>query len=563
MTTCALLVALVASGPLPALAETGSSAGQLVPQSFSTPSMPPNGPRGMNAAPPAVVPPGASGSSLLIGNLIVEGLDPRFTAEADALIAPLRGRKRPVSDIYDLAARIQKLYSDDGSFLTRVIIPPQNVENGGTVTLKVIEGFIADIDVTAVAPQVRDRLLRLFAPLKHRPGLAFGAFERALLLASGTAGVKLKTNLKPAEQALGVTLTVSGDYDPLGGQIMTDNGLSSTLGTYQTTLSTSLNTPLGQGEQIYLSATGSPTNGGLGPQSVRRVFAIGANIPLAANGLSGNLEYTWSGTRPMVGKKGLATSSRYQRISAKVSYPVILDQSSRLSASIGYDHVDELNRAIDFDYTLYHDRLDVLRAGIDYSRSFLGGIQFSGGLDLSLGLSGLFNSKGSHSWEGDPFSKLQARIHVFREFDNGVGLDLNARGQYSATGRLKNAEKFVIGGAADLSGSASGGWSGDHGWSLRSEIQYDITRYFDRPGLALKSYLFAARGHVYTEKPTFGELAMDGATGFGVGLRGQWASTRFPADPVDFLLEAARSVSDHPSGHPDEWRVNLSIGVRF
>lgn len=562
-TTFALFIALTSFIGLPVMAETVSSAGQLVPGSFSAPPILPKAGSGIGASQTAVVPPGADGSSLLIGNLTVEGLDPRFSAEADALIAPLRGQMRPVSDIYDLAARVQKLYSGDGSFLTRVVIPPQKVQNGGTVKLKVIEGFIADIDVTALAPEVRGRISQLFIPLKGRPGLKLDTFERALLLASSTAGVKLRTNLKPAEQALGVTLTVSGDYDPLASQIVTDNGLSATLGTYQTTFSSSINSPLHQGEQIYMSITGSPTNGGFGTRSVRRVFAIGANLPLAANGLSGNVEYTWSATQPIPGETGLATASRFQRISAKISYPVILDQTSRLDASIGFDHVDEINRAVDFDYTLYHDRLNVVRAGVDYSHNFLGGVELKGGFDLSQGLSGLANSSAIDARRGDPFTKLQARIRLFREYESGFAWALNARGQYSARARLTNTEKFVIGGTGDLSGSDSGSWSGDHGWSLRSEIQYDVTSYFDTPGLALKSYLFAARSQIYTEKPTSAELAMDGATGFGLGLRGQWTSTQFPADPMDFAIEAGRSLSDNPSRHPDEWRVNLSVGLRF
>ena len=565
-----LVAPLLFLGGLPAYAEP--SAGQLVPSSFSAPAAIPKSGIQLGSAENAVVPPGANGNSLKIGDMTVEGLDPEFSSDTEAFIGPVRGQKKPVSEIYAVATRIQKLYSDNGSFLTRVIIPPQNVQNGGTVKLKVIEGFIADINVDAIAPEVRGRVLGLFEPLKGRTGLKLPEFQRALLLASGTSGLKLKSNLKPASQSLGVTLTVSGDYTPLTGQIVTDNALSESLGTYETTLSGTINSPFHWGEQLYLSTTGSPNKGGIGRESPRRVFATGVTVPLANNGLSGNLEYTWSNTTPTVSGTALATTSRYQRVSAKLSYPVILDQTTNLTARFGFDDTDEINRATAFDFTLYHDHLEVLRAGLDYGKTFLGGVQLSGGMDLSQGFRGLWSRNASDARYGDAisqagasdrFTKLQARIHLYQEFDNGLAWDVSGRGQYAATGKLMNAEKFVIGGAGDLSGSDSGGWSGDHGWSARAEFQYDMARYFNMPGLAMKSYVFAARGQIYIQDPSAGELAMDGATGFGVGLRGQWASTQFARNPIDFALEVARNLSDHSSRNPSEWRLNLSVGVRF
>ena len=560
------------AGVLPAKAENIPSAGQLVPSSFSTPTALPRSGIQLGGAQNAALPPGANGSSLKIGNVTVEGLDPQFSDQTDGLVARLRGQKRPVSEIYDLAAQIQKLYSETGWFLTRVIIPPQNVQNGGTVNLKVIEGFIADINVDALAPEVRSRVLSLFEPLKGKTGVKLEEFQRALLLASGTSGLKLKSNLKPAAQSLGVTLTVSGDYTPLTGQVVTDNGLSESLGTYETTLSASLNSPLHWGEQFYLSVTGSPTSGGIDKHSPRRVFATGVTVPLSDNGLSGNLEYTWSNTTPITSGTGLATTSRYQRVSAKISYPLIIDQTTSLTTRLAFDDIDETNKAAAFDYTLYHDHLEVLRAGADYSHTFLGGVQISGGLDISQGLTAFWSRNASDALHGDPisqfgasdhFAKVQARVHLWEEYDNGLGWDISGRGQYSATGKLMNAEKFVIGGAGDLSGSDSGGWSGDHGWSARAELQYNLAHLFNMPNVALKSYIFAARGQVYIQSPSAAELATDGATGFGIGLRGQWAPPHLQSNPIDFALEVARNLSDYTSRNPSEWRMNLSVGVRF
>ncbi|MEN9896168.1 MAG: hypothetical protein RIR97_2020, partial [Pseudomonadota bacterium] len=82
-------------------------------------------------------------------------------------------------------------------------------------------------------------------------------------------------------------------------------------------------------------------------------------------------------------------------------------------------------------------------------------------------------------------------------------------------------------------------------------------------GLSLKPYIFGARGQVYAARPTASELAMDGATGFGIGMRGQWIASEFPANPLDFGLEVARNMSDHPARTPNQWRFNFVVRTKF
>jgi len=530
-----------------ALAGTLPSAGQLVPPTFATRSNVPKTGFAFGTDLPSVAPSGAERSSLQIGDLAIEGLDPQFQAEWEALIRPLKGQKRTVSDIYKLAGDVQEALTAGGLFLNRVIIPPQHVVHGGTVKLKVVEGYIAEINLDALSPAIADRVARYFEPLKGKRALNVRDFERALMLAAGTSGLKLKTNMKPSKEALGITLTLHGDFDPLSAQISTDNALGRSQGTYQTNVSATINSPFHRGEQLYFVAGGAPFNGFLGEKSPRRTFAAGLTVPLWDDGLSANLEYTWSGTKDVLCGCFFQTSSNYRRLSAKLSYPFILSQTFSLTGRLGFDDVDEINSVPLFKWDLYHDHLNVLRTGLDYTTS-LGGVQFSGGFDLSQGISG-FGSRSakdairatpiSQFGASDRFTKLQADIHLVQPLPHGMTWDLSAKGQYSPTGVLMNSEKFVIGGSGDLSGVDSGNWSGDLGWSVRSELQFDMSDTFRDYGLTLKPYLFASRGQVYLANPTAVELPVDGATGFGVGIRGQWFASQYPSNPIEFGLEAA------------------------
>lgn len=552
-------------------AETVPSAGQLVPSTFEAKSTTTKTGYYFGNDLKTLAPPGAEKSVLLIGNVVVEGLDPRFQSQFDKRVQSFNGQRRPVSEIYDLAGSIQQMYADDGFFLNRVIIPPQHVVHGGTITLKVAEGFISEIDYASLSPQVRDRVASYFIPMMGKLGLKGDEFQRALLLAARTNGLKLKTNLKPAKEALGVALTLSGEHDPVSGQVSLDNSSSKSLGTYQATMSAALNSPFQRGEQFYFSVGGAPFNGFISDKSPRRTFAAGVTAPLADNGLTANLEYTWSGAKQFAQSTGFATASQFKRFTAKLAYPVILSQSGTLTARLAFDDVDEVNTATAFKTDIYHDHLNVIRAGLDYATS-LGGVDISGNLDASQGISGLWSRGQAEALHGTPlsqkdasdrFTKFHAGFRLYQEYASGLSWDVSGRGQYAATGPLLNSEKFVLGCACDLSGADAGSWNGDSGWAVRGELQFNLSPHLETKNLYLKPYLFAARGQVYANSPTAGELAVDGGTGFGLGLRGQWSPSQYPNNPIDFALEAARNISDHPETTPSQWRFNISAKARF
>ena len=572
LTQAAILSLICIAEASPALAQTTPSAGQLTPRSFEPQTNPQQPSFSFTPAETMGAPPGADKASLNISKGILEGGDAEFVEQTEEILAAVRGRNLPVSAFYEAAAKVQQLYSANGYFLVRVVIPPQDVKNGGVLKLKMIDGFIESVNVEGLAPQLRQRVEKSLAGLIGKRHLKRAAFDRALLLAADTPGFDLKSNLSPAKADDGVILTVVGVYRPLLAQTSADNSLSKSLGVYTSTISAAVNSVFGLGEQLYMSVTGAPNNGFMNDTSPRRLAAAGVTMPIGYDGLSSNLEYAWSTTMPLIAPGTLATNSTYKRLSFKLSYPVVKTENSTIVARLGFDATDETNHATDFNTVLYDDSLRTLRGGIDLNYGSVFGTTVNASIDLSQGIRG-FGSRGagdatvadpvSQAGASDQFSKLSARFLIHQNLPVGFALELTGRGQYAATGTLMNSEKFTLGGPADLSAYDASSFIGDHGWLLRGELQYNYQPQWLGLAPAFKPYLFAARGKVFTINPTAAELFVNGADSFGLGLRWTLPLNYPMLKQVDLAFEGARQLSDNPMAIPNSWRFNFSSAMRF
>ena len=74
----------------------------------------------------------------------LEGAEYYAKNEIDEIFAPLIGKKISLDALRKATERLEKKYKDDDFFLVRVIIPPQEVENG-VFKVKVIEGYINNV----------------------------------------------------------------------------------------------------------------------------------------------------------------------------------------------------------------------------------------------------------------------------------------------------------------------------------------------------------------------------------------------------------------------------------
>jgi hemolysin activation/secretion protein len=145
---------------------------------------------------PAAAPPAGSESVFLTPRAFsVEGVTAYPPARIAQLTAPLVGQRIAASEVFTLAQRIERLYRDDGYFLTVVFVPQQQVADG-TVRIRVVEGYIANVTIEGDPGPARTRIERILNRITESRPARIDQVERQLLLADDIPGTGIRTVLR-------------------------------------------------------------------------------------------------------------------------------------------------------------------------------------------------------------------------------------------------------------------------------------------------------------------------------------------------------------------------------
>lgn len=150
------------------------------------------------AAPEAPAPEGAASMTFVLQSVVIEGMSAFSSTEMEDIYKPLLGREIQLSRIWEFAGRITERYQQAGYFLSRAYIPAQEI-GGGTVTLRVIEGYIGDVQIEGEAADnyLVDMLKRRITEQKPAR-LAY--LERGLLLLGDIPGRSFRAVLRQMEE---------------------------------------------------------------------------------------------------------------------------------------------------------------------------------------------------------------------------------------------------------------------------------------------------------------------------------------------------------------------------
>jgi hemolysin activation/secretion protein len=499
--------------------------------------------------PPAIAPPAGAGRITLpqvpAGALIpeqakklrfkligfdVEGEFDDLVAARRALAAPLAGKRITVADIFEFADRLQQIYVRAGYPLARVVILPQEFEHSARIKLRVIDGFIERMDLEAIPPPVRKRVAAVLAPLSRKTHLKQPELERQLLIAGEAPGLILNAVFAAGKEVGGSVLVLTGRYRPVSASIYTDNAMPSVFGTGQVVTSFSLNSPLGAGEQLTVSAAGLPDKDFTTRDPTRRYLSGSFIVPLGINGwkldIGGTKGVTTPRTELTAASQGLLSQARM-----KLSYDLIKRRDFELTFNSRFDATNEEVDTLLFapQIPLYTDRLRVLRGGFDgVWRIRETGTTVGFGSTYSRGL----NAFGARlAADADPlnplsrqgadavFGKWDGRLEINQGLPNNFFTSLAAFGQTSFHHALLTSEQYSIDGAKMLSGFTSGALPGDTAWAVRSEFGRSFSFPIESGGLTATPYLFAAIGERILVDPTALEVGSLHATDAGAGIR--------------------------------------------
>lgn len=558
----------------PAFAQTAS---ELTPNTFApdaqrlTGTVVFSGERG--TAPPA-------GAEKLLINLAGVTLDGGLTEMADAnaaVAARLSGKTITVAEIFNAASDLETAYAQAGFVLARVVLPAQNLNDGGRLRIVVVDGFVERVDTSTVPAPVADRISGLTAPLIGQRSLRLPELERQLLLAGDTYGVALGSALAAGATPGATTLILKPEFRPVTGFFAFDNAVSSELGPLVLSAGIEINSALEMGETVYarLSTTPSGDNASgvgafFGSDPRLRTASIGAVFPIGDDGFTLNIEATDSRTAP--DDLTAPTVSRFERSSVRLFYPVIRSRNRNISGQLTLDHQTDKQFLVSgaARQPVYSDKTTVLRAALDGFWLTETGAAIEAGAVLSRGLDGLGSRSAtdaagtttplSRQGADATFTKLVLSSRMRQKLSDRFSFSLSGRAQTSFGDPMLTGEQFGIAGPQELSGFDAGAVKGDSGWVVRGEISAPRQTTIAERSVLLSPYFFAAYGNVRLEQPTATEQASVSASSFGVGIEIN-ALTESKFSSATLRVEYARGNRDDTL--PDDDRFSILGSFRF
>lgn len=480
-------------------------------------------------APGLQAPPGADRISVTVRRVVVQGAFEDMAGATQQLSLAVQGRRLTVAQLYQAAQAYETLYAEAGYILVRVVVPPQQLRDGGTLRLTVIDGFIEAIDAKGVPERVRGIVAARTNSLIGKRHIKLAEIERRLLIAGDAPGLRLRSTLARGKREGGATLILDGIYRPVTGSIGADNRLPSSLGTWSYSASLALNSAFGWGEQLYASLVGPGEIGDTFDSDARiRVYGAGAVIPIGVDGWIVNPEYTRSRTRPVAVPGTPENVAWFERWAVRTSYPLMRARATTLVLQGSYEAITQYTDLTDFNTELNRDRYSVVRGGADFGfpLPWIGGPVLRGSALFSRGLGGRDLADATASGipltrlgAGPVFSKLNGDLRLFQPLPEAFQIVLIGRGQSSFNDPLLRSEQFALDAVDGVSSFPTGTFMVDEGVSGRAELMRPFDWRTQDFSTTLVPYVYAATGKGSLRMPTAVEPYSIRASSIGLGLR--------------------------------------------
>lgn len=456
---------------------------------------------------------------------------------ADAAKAFL-GKPTSRKTLAALADALSKAYKDSDVALYTVAIRAQDLSRG-VVTVSLVEGRIARVELKGDNPAGHPQLLRRLAPLTEETPLSRATFERRLVLARSIPGLTLKgTDFSDPRGDGTLLLSVTPEQKRHRYTLAASNRGVASLGEGQLD---------GRAEFYGVAADGDvlSVSGSAAADFDRYLYgSLGYAAPIGGDGLTASASAAYLKTRP----RRYPVEGTARQANLSLSYPLIRDFHRAADVSIGIDGLNSRNATL--GNVIASEDTRAVRAAFGMSISQpRRSISFSGSVSRGIDVLG---ARVIMPLSEATFTKATATAGIVQAVGTRGAIRLTASGQYSRD-RLPAAERFAIGGEALGRAFDTSLLSGDRGGGALAEVAW-------RP---LQKGLFAT-----SEVYGFGDYA-----GVHSGARGPYLATSYDLASVgagvraryrakaELGVEAAKSVDRPYPGYRGDWRVSVSWRV--
>jgi len=472
-------------------------------------------------------PKGAESIIFILQSIKVDGSSVYADGVLEAELPDRLGATISVAEIFDFANTLTAKYRSDGYLLSRVVVPEQEIKNG-EVILRVVEGYVGEILVEGVNPNVEHALRRYVDKLLGERPLTKGTLERYLLLANDLPGLSVKSFLKPALQGEGAaTLTLVADEKRESYWSRLDNRGSDFVGPYQFELGAAFAGVPMAGQSLSIRGIVTPAQPDelnfLSAVYQTKIGAEGTSFVLAGNGVK---------SEPGKSLKILEMKSSSYSLNGSLNFVPIRSREHNLNLRLGFSYANSDTEVLGVEFS--QDRTRSIDVGAEYR--FLDRWRGANSLSLSAnqGVNWLGPTKdgstlltradaaSSATW----FRGSLARLQSFDAVIHGVSVQVEVDGQFS-TDPLASSREFGVGGLANASAFDSSEITGDHGLSGRIELRYStnipaadeiVPGGFLR-GTGLQIYTFGDGGYVWQQGNAVTGQENDKIASAGLGAR--------------------------------------------
>jgi hemolysin activation/secretion protein len=456
-----------------------------------------------------------------------------------------------LSNILDVADKIEAKYRSAGYALVRAFVPPQRVKDG-VFTIKIVEGFVSSVAVEGVSGPTRDQTMSYLQNVVNEKPLELNDIERGLLLANDLPGVTAVGTLKARPDVPGSSeLIVSEDQPWVSADASVNNRGSHFSGIWTANADVQFN-GLVAADQLNLGVTTSP-------DASEQIAGRGEyKVAIGPDGLIGSVfgVYTHGEPGSTLAEFDVLTDS--WATGTRLTYPVIRSRAFSLNLNGGFAVQDaqifELKSMASHDQWRVADiGFSALGVGQNGSESFV--------FDLAQGLPILGathdNSPELSRVDGKTdFTKFTANGQIIRTIVDAFSVAVNASGQYSFS-PLITGEQVSYGGTAIGRGYDPGATTGDDGIGGSLEFRYD---FHNLPwGMRdLEPYVYGEGARTWFRQPNTG---LEGET-----LRSIGGGIRFALPyRISGDIEGARTLTAVPDsdGGRKATKVLMDVSIAY
>lgn len=333
-------------------------------------------------------------SQVLVSQVQIRGGSVFDLNTLSAPLQPLVGQRVAVSRLVEAVKQITRRYQEEGYPLSYAYLPGNNFQNG-TLTVVVVEGYIARTEIAVEDPAVAQRVGRLADRMRKERPLTRATFERYTALIERIPGARLAVRAPVPRTPSGATTLRVEQRDSdridagltLGGGDKNDTQAVGNLAfhshtPYAETLSFAYLVPVDNDDTFYAA------------QYRQELGTDGLRLTMSAQRFEGNEDepVLMSGLPYEVEQK--KTRERYR---LGLDYPLMLERRRRWSVEANLEHLDETA-----DYHYRSDLWPNLRGRQDLRYSTL--------------------ELGTHYLQGNADRRLEARGEVRQGIDFGDAL---------------------------------------------------------------------------------------------------------------------------------------------